>query len=477
MNIEHPIGIKNKRSWRTRPDAYAEFWADICKELEADPAKEAKCVFQELQNHYPGRFGEGQLRTLQRRVFDWRKEIGVITSFEHWTSCLLQGKIGEGELGLAIEQKLGKQDVSVLLDCIRLRGIRSRNRAVAVLAKLTGIPISIVCRILKVERKTVLRYLHTFELEGVSGLMDFSKNIVKKADQQKYKDVLFAVLHEPPSLFGINRCRWEMDDLKRVMTQKGFPIALANIRQIIRNAGYKFRMARKVLTSNDPEYRQKLQQITSILSNLKPDEKFFSVDEFGPFSIKIVGGLSLMAPGELKSIPQYQKSKGTLILTAALELSTNQIAHFYSSAKNTVEMIRLLKVLLEKYADSRTIYFSWDAASWHASKALTQHVSDLNDLLLSGGRLGPRIELAPLPSCSQFLNIIESVFSGMARAIIHNSDYQSADAARAAIDRYFLERNQHFKENPKRAGNVIWGKERTNVVFSMSNNCKDPAYR
>ena len=65
----------------------------------------------------------------------------------------------------------------------------------------------------------------------------------------------------------------------------------------------------------------------------------------------------------------------------------------------------------------------------------------------------------------------------MSRAIIHNSDYQSVDEAKGAIDLYFLERNQHFKDNPKRAGNKIWGKERVVVEFRESNNCKDPRYR
>jgi hypothetical protein len=44
--------------------------------------------------------------------------------------------------------------------------------------------------------------------------------------------------------------------------------------------------------------------------------------------------------------------------------------------------------------------------------------------------------LAPLPAGAQFLNVIESVFSGMARAVIDNSNYGSVDEARAAIDRY-----------------------------------------
>jgi len=85
--------------------------------------------------------------------------------------------------------------------------------------------------------------------------------------------------------------------------------------------------------------------------------------------------------------------------------------------------------------------------------------------------------LAPLPASAQFLNVIESVFSGMASAIIYNSDYESTKAAMDAIDRYFKERNQHFLDNPKRAGNKICGMERTSSEFAASNNCKDPAYR
>lgn len=87
-----------------------------------------------------------------------------------------------------------------------------------------------------------------------------------------------------------------------------------------------------------------------------------------------------------------------------------------------------------------------------------------------------RIELVPLPARAQFLNVIESVFSGMARAIIHNSNYTSKEEAKAAIDRYFEERNEHFRLNPKRAGNRIWGRERHTAVFSDCNNYKDPRY-
>ena len=73
------------------------------------------------------------------------------------------------------------------------------------------------------------------------------------------------------------------------------------------------------------------------------------------------------------------------------------------------------------------------------------------------------------------MNVIESVFNGMSISIIHNSDYESVDAAKAAIDRYFGERNTYFKKNPKRAGNKIWGDELVPSKFSESNNCKRPS--
>jgi len=137
----------------------------------------------------------------------------------------------------------------------------------------------------------------------------------------------------------------------------------------------------------------------------------------------------------------------------------------------------LLRRLLEEYPEENTIYFSWDAASWHASKELYETVDEINSEEYKKRHKCPTIELAPLPTCAQFLNVIESVFSGMARAIIHNSDYQSVEECKEAIDRYFKERNKRFKNNPKRAGNKIWGKERVKSLFSECNNCKDPKYR
>jgi transposase len=345
----------------------------------------------------------------------------------------------------------------------------------AVLGRFRGLSSDSVRSFLGIAKKTHRSYLRTFENGGQAALFAPKTRSNRKFDNETVKQAVFGLLHEPPSNYGINRTTWIMCDLSRVLRETGRAACPEVIRKITREAGYRWRKARVVLTSSDPDYTEKLGHIRSILTGLGPDEAFFSIDEFGPFAVKMKPGRMLDPPGKHRTVPQWQKSKGCLILTAALDLSSNQVTHFYSARKNTAEMIRMMDLLVERYCDRRRIYLSWDAASWHISKKLRQRIEEHNAAAAINSR--PLVETAPLPAGAQFLNVIESVFSGMARAIIHNSNYPSIDGAKAAIDRYFADRNLQFQRHPKRAGNKIWGKERAPATFSEANNCKDPRYR
>lgn len=331
---------------------------------------------------------------------------------------------------------------------------------------------------LETSHVTVGLWRQRFVEFGLAGLEEAPRpGRKRRVTIEPIKNAVFALLHSPPSQHNINRTSWRLADIRQCLLAQGIPVSRASISRIVRATGYTWRKVTEVLTSNDPEYQEKLERIKSVLSTLGENDRFCSIDEYGPFAIKMKGGTKLVGPGEHPHVPQFQKSKGCLIVTAALELSQNQVTHFYSKTKNTAEMIRLLEVLLEKYKGCDTLYLSWDAASWHASEALYESVESVNSPDFWHLAHAPRVELIPLPSLAQYLNVIESVFSGMAKAIIHNSNYQSVEEAMAAIDRYFQERNDYFEKNPKRAGNKIWGQELVVCEFSESNNCKDPKYR
>ena len=71
-----PSESKAERHWRTRQDGFAEEWPEIRAQLKANPGLEAKTLFAALQRQYPDRFADGQLRTLQRRIKQWRASEG-----------------------------------------------------------------------------------------------------------------------------------------------------------------------------------------------------------------------------------------------------------------------------------------------------------------------------------------------------------------------------------------------------------------
>lgn len=71
-----PCQMQKKHDWSTRKDPFEDDWPEICGMLEVNPGLEGKTIFEYFQREYPGRYEEGQLRTLQRRMKIWRATQG-----------------------------------------------------------------------------------------------------------------------------------------------------------------------------------------------------------------------------------------------------------------------------------------------------------------------------------------------------------------------------------------------------------------
>lgn len=71
-----PSEVVQERHWRTREDPFSDLWEQVRQQIEENPGLEAKTLFEWLQREYPGRFSDGQIRTLQRRIKVWRATEG-----------------------------------------------------------------------------------------------------------------------------------------------------------------------------------------------------------------------------------------------------------------------------------------------------------------------------------------------------------------------------------------------------------------
>jgi hypothetical protein len=79
--IEHDDTLPSQRGprrWRTREDPLASVWeAEVVPLLRTDAQLNGVTLLEELQRRHPGEYGAGVLRTLQRRLRQWRAVHGA----------------------------------------------------------------------------------------------------------------------------------------------------------------------------------------------------------------------------------------------------------------------------------------------------------------------------------------------------------------------------------------------------------------
>lgn len=71
-----PSQIKCRHDWSTRENPFEKDWTTILEMLEINPGLEGKTIFEHLQHIIPGQYQDNQLRTLQRKLKQWRATEG-----------------------------------------------------------------------------------------------------------------------------------------------------------------------------------------------------------------------------------------------------------------------------------------------------------------------------------------------------------------------------------------------------------------
>lgn len=110
--------VRGPRAYRTRVDAFAAMWSsEIEPLLRQDAQLQPRTLFAALQRGHPGEFRDGQVRTLERRVRQWRAVHGpaqvVMFPQEHppgWQALLdftVCNELAVTISGVALPHRLG----------------------------------------------------------------------------------------------------------------------------------------------------------------------------------------------------------------------------------------------------------------------------------------------------------------------------------------------------------------------------------
>ncbi len=117
-----------------------------------------------------------------------------------------------------------------------------------------------LCAKLERSPSTLCRWAKVFNSRGIEGILRQKRDQTdsNRKLQVKTKRIL-EILHDRPRAFGINRSSWTRKALATAYEKlHKEAISGATVGRLIHRAGHAFKKARRVLTSTDPRYRERV---------------------------------------------------------------------------------------------------------------------------------------------------------------------------------------------------------------------------
>lgn len=168
----------------------------------------------------------------------------------------------------------------------------------------------------------------------------------------------------------------------------------------------------------------------------KSCEVAFYLDEAGPYLVKPHPGQKWYLQKKIYKTPATWKTKGKIVVFGALKTNPGKVYHHINKNKRYKALKYFLLRLVKLYKEMKRIYFIWDNARVHETKALVKWIKDWNNKIKT-----TEIEVLPLPTYSPWLNPIEPVFGDLYKKIIAGSNFRWSCNMAKSIHKYFQHRN------------------------------------
>ena len=167
----------------------------------------------------------------------------------------------------------------------------------------------------------------------------------------------------------------------------------------------------------------------------KNTEVAFYVDEAGPYLVKPQPGQKWYLERKIYKTPATWKTKGKIVILGALKTNPGKVYHHIDNNKRYKVVKHLLLRLVRLYKKMRKVYFIWDNAKVHKTKALGKWIDNWNK------RDMVKIEILPMPTYSPWLNPIEPIFGDLYKKVIAGSNFRWPKNMADCIHKYFHHRN------------------------------------
>ena len=181
------------------------------------------------------------------------------------------------------------------------------------------------------------------------------------------------------------------------------------LRQILIAEGITFQRTKTWKESPDPLKEPKLARIEWLLEHAR--DRTFAFDEFGPLTIKPVGGIGVGAGRQARQRlrANYHKPHGSRQFYAWYSIGADQLVGNLEPCKGSAATLRAIQAIRASVDDGEPIHVILDNLNHHKNRDVRDWC-DAND-----------VELVFTPTYASWANPIEAHFGPLRQFVIANS--------------------------------------------------------
>lgn len=287
------------------------------------------------------------------------------------------------------------------------------RRALVVHASAGGNTVTAIARLAATSEDRVREMIHRFNEMGMKSLDPQWAGGRPRRITTDDEAFIVETAKTRPETLGQPFTRWSLRKLVKYLADNDtriVEVGRERLRQILDDNEITFQRTKTWKESNDPDRDAKLDRIEEVLD--QSPERCFAFDEFGPLSIRPVGGSAWAPQGEPQRQPaNYNKLHGVRQFHGCYSVGDDELWGVVRERKSAANTLKALKSIRAARPDGKQIYVILDNLSAHKGKTIRRWA------------WRNKVELCFTPTYSSWANPIEAHFGPLREFVLNNSNH------------------------------------------------------
>ena len=310
------------------------------------------------------------------------------------------------------------------------------RRALVVLASAGGNSVAVISGLVATSPDRVREMIHRFNEMGMASLDPQWAGGRPRRITTTDEEFIVATATTRPEVLGLAFTRWSLRKLVAYLADNDErPVAVSRerLRQILAARDVTFQRTKTWKESNDPDRDAKLDRIEEVLEH--HPQRCFAFDEFGPLSVRPVGG-SCWAPAAhpQRRPANYHKLHGVRQFHGCYSISDDTLWGVVRARKSAANTVAALKSIRAARRDTDPVYVILDNLSAHKAPHLRDWATRNN------------VELCFTPTYSSWANPIEAHFGPLREFVLNNSNHPNHTVLTRRLHAYLRWRNANARD-------------------------------